>query len=105
MNLQCSIQVKPQTCLCLPLSASYRGVGYPVNTYADDFVLLTPTKRCAERGLDLCVQTLERLLLSLHPAKTCVRHAVTPFRFLGQWVSATLRLPGPCAGSGSLVGA
>lgn len=88
-----------------PLDARIAETGMGWVRYADDFVLLAPTKRCAERGLDLCAQTLDRLLLSLHPAKTCVRHAVTPFRFLGQWVSSTLRLPGPCSLSGALVGA
>jgi len=80
-----------------PLDARIQAAGLGWVRYADDFVLLAPTRRMAEEGLSLCAQALGALGLALHPVKTAVRHAALPFRFLGQWLAATPLLPAPCA--------
>lgn len=61
----------------------------PMIRYADDFVILTQSRERARQALDLCRQTVAALRLRLHPHKTRLLHALTPFRFLGQDVSAT----------------
>jgi RNA-directed DNA polymerase len=78
-----------------PLDARVRAQGYGWVRYADDFVVLAPTRHAAARGLALCQHVLAGLSLNLQPMKTSVRHAVEPFRFLGQWLAPTARLPAP----------
>jgi group II intron reverse transcriptase/maturase len=57
--------------------------------FADDFVLLTATRRRAERAMAECAGIIDALRLRLHPIKTVIVDASKPFRFLGQWLSAT----------------
>lgn len=78
-----------------PLDACALGAGLGWVRYADDFLLLAPTRRMADEGLALCRQALAALGLTLHPLKTAVRHAAAPFRFLGQWLAATPCLAAP----------
>jgi RNA-directed DNA polymerase len=54
--------------------------------FADDFVVLCPTRERAEAARDLAAVTLAPLGLRLHPDKTrivCVRHGEEGFDFLG----------------------
>jgi group II intron reverse transcriptase/maturase len=65
--------------------------------FADDFVLLTPARSRAEALRGRCAAVMEQMRLRLHPLKTAIRDASRPFRFLGQWLRETPRLPGPPA--------
>jgi len=63
--------------------------------FADDFVLLTPARPRAEALRGRCAEVMEQMRLRLHPLKTAIRDASRPFRFLGQWLRETPRLPAP----------
>lgn len=64
----------------------------PLARYADDFVAMAPTEVAANATLALCRETLEQLRLRLHPKKTRLLSANTPFQFLGQWLGATKQI-------------
>lgn len=57
--------------------------GYRFVRYADDFVVLTPTKAQAEEALALVQQTLNELGLSLSPEKTRITSYGKGYTFLG----------------------
>lgn len=54
--------------------------------FADDFVLLTASRELAEDLRARCAEIVRQMRLRLHPLKTAIVHASTPFRFLGQWL-------------------
>jgi hypothetical protein len=57
--------------------------------FADDFVLLTRNRTLAETVQAHCAEVVQQMRLRLHPLKTAIVNASTPFRFLGQWLSVT----------------
>lgn len=63
----------------------------PMVRFADDFVVLAASGHRAEDFRAGCAAVLGRLRLKLHPLKTAIVEASHPFRFLGQWLSATRR--------------
>jgi group II intron reverse transcriptase/maturase len=71
------------------LDEAWAAGGFRLGTlvrYADDFVVLCPTKERAEQSRDLAAATIAPLGLSLHPEKTkiaCVRDGQDGFDFLG----------------------
>jgi CRISPR-associated protein Cas1 len=52
--------------------------------YADDFVLICPTRRAVEKGLERLRAALARLKLTLHPDKTRISSFDDGFRYLGR---------------------
>ena len=50
--------------------------------FADDFVLLSFSRRRAEDPT-FCAEVVRQLRLRLHPLKTSIIEATAPFRFLG----------------------
>lgn len=68
------------------LDDAMRDRGTPMVRFADDFVLLAVTGQVAEHLRFYCARVLEGMRLRLHPVKTAIVHATTPFRFLGQWL-------------------
>lgn len=61
--------------------------------YADDFLLLCPTRREAERALNIAREALTPLGLELHPDKTRVVHYDEGFDFLGWHYKGERRWP------------
>ncbi len=58
--------------------------GYKVVRFADDFVVLTKSKRKAKRALEVVKEIVEeRLKLTLHPEKTVITNFGEGFVFLG----------------------
>lgn len=58
--------------------------GYKVVRYADDFVILTKSKRKAKRALEVTKEIIEgKLKLKLHPDKTVLTNFGEGFAFLG----------------------
>lgn len=66
--------------------------GVPLVRYADDFMLLTPTRRTCEAALAHSAKVLRHLGLALNRQKSRVLNGASPFRFLGRWTGATQRL-------------
>ncbi len=56
----------------------------PFVRYADDFLLLTPSRASAEQSQQFAGKVLERLGLELHPDKTRVCRASANIKFLGE---------------------
>ncbi len=71
------------------LDDAMRERGAAMVRFADDFVILTVSERLAKHLREQCAGVLERMRLRLHPVKTAIIHATTPFRFLGQWLCPT----------------
>ena len=66
--------------------------GYRFARYADDFVVVCPTKRQAQEALDLVQHVLENDLgLSLSPEKTQIRTYGKGYEFLGFFLSSRSR--------------
>ena len=71
------------------LDETWAAAGWKLGTlvrYADDFVVLCPTRERAEQARDLAAATLESLGLHLHPDKTRIaeiRRGAEGFDFLG----------------------
>ena len=58
--------------------------GYKLVRYADDFVVLTKSKKKANRALEVIKEIVEgKLNLRLHPEKTVVTNFGKGFTFLG----------------------
>lgn len=57
--------------------------------FADDFLLLAAGRDLAEALRGRCAEVVQQMRLRLHPIKTAIINASTPFRFLGQWLSTT----------------
>ncbi len=57
--------------------------GYKVVRFADDFVVLTKSRRKAERALEVVEKITGRLKLELHPEKTVITNFGEGFIFLG----------------------
>lgn len=57
--------------------------GYRLVRYADDFVVVCPSRASAEQALALVAQTLQQLGLSLAPDKTRITDRRKGFEFLG----------------------
>jgi len=62
--------------------------GVAMVRFADDFVLLAGSRVSAESFRARCAEVVSQLLLRLHPVKTAILHATSPFRFLGQWLGS-----------------
>jgi group II intron reverse transcriptase/maturase len=71
------------------LDRTWASTGWQIGTlvrYADDFVVLTPTRQRADAARHLAAGTLDPLGLRLHPDKTrviCLRNGAEGFDFLG----------------------
>jgi RNA-directed DNA polymerase len=76
-----------------PLDHQMAAAGFAMIRYADDFVLLCPSREEAERALDLVRRWVEDNGLTLHPTKTKIVDARTEgFDFLGYHFRGRLRL-------------
>jgi len=70
--------------------------GFALVRYADDFVILCPTREDAQRALALVQGWVAENELTLHPTKTKIVDARTEgFDFLGYHFRGALRLPRP----------
>jgi RNA-directed DNA polymerase len=79
-----------------PLDHLMTGAGYRMVRYADDFVILCPSREDAERALELVRQWVVDNDLTLHPTKTRIVDAKTEvFDFLGYRFKGAVRLPRP----------
>ena len=77
-----------------PLDHALEAAGFDIVRYADDFVILCPTRGAAERALELVGAWVTDNGLTLHPSKTRIVDARTEgFDFLGYHFRGTLRLP------------
>jgi RNA-directed DNA polymerase len=77
-----------------PLDHLLAGAGFAMVRYADDFVILCPSREDAERALALVQQWVTDNGLTLHPTKTKIVDARTEgFDFLGYHFRGRLRLP------------
>jgi RNA-directed DNA polymerase len=76
-----------------PLDHQMAAAGFAMIRYADDFVILCPSREEAERALDLVRGWVEDNGLTLHPTKTKIVDARTEgFDFLGYHFRGRLRL-------------
>lgn len=71
------------------LDDEMRKQGISMVRFADDFVLMTATRRMAEAVMNRCSDAVKTMHLRLNSRKTSVVNATKPFRFLGQWLSKT----------------
>lgn len=77
-----------------PLDHLLAEAGFAMVRYADDFVILCPTREDAVRALDMVRRWVEDNGLTLHPTKTKIVDARTDgFDFLGYHFRGSLRLP------------
>jgi RNA-directed DNA polymerase len=79
-----------------PLDHLLSAAGFALVRYADDFVILCPTREGAERALVLVQHWVNENGLTLHPTKTKIVDARDEgFDFLGYHFRGRLRLPRP----------
>jgi RNA-directed DNA polymerase len=77
-----------------PLDHLVAEAGFAIVRYADDFVILCPTREDAERALELVRQWVADNGLTLHPTKTqIVEPRSEAFDFLGYRFRGDLRVP------------
>jgi RNA-directed DNA polymerase len=77
-----------------PLDHLLAGAGFSLVRYADDFVILCPSREDADRALALVQQWVADNGLTLHPTKTRIVDSRTEeFAFLGYTFKGRLRLP------------
>jgi group II intron reverse transcriptase/maturase len=80
------------------LDEAVEHAGLRMVRYADDFVVLTRSRKEAEQAEEVAAQTLERLQLHLHPGKTRILRGGDGLRFLGVYFLNDLLLQ-PLPGS------
>jgi RNA-directed DNA polymerase len=77
-----------------PLDHLLAAAGFAMVRYADDFVILCPTREDAERALAMVRRWVEDNGLTMHPTKTKIVDArAEGFDFLGYHFRGRLRLP------------
>jgi RNA-directed DNA polymerase len=95
-----TVQGTPQGGVISPLLANLvlneldwalEGAGYAFVRYADDFVVVAPTRRHVQEALTLVSRTLEDLGLALSPEKTRLTTYGKGYEFLGFFLSVRSR--------------
>ena len=65
----------------------------PLVRFADDLLIVTPTREAALAAMEFVAKTLEKCGLCLHPRKTRITHAGPHVVFLGEKGNAPPRPP------------